>query len=194
MQKVFYTTIAAFMVALSLNAQTTAQTPSVKTEEIVTKRVIIREMEKTINGKKMEVTFKNDEVTALKVDGKNVPKASWSKFQTEIDELRSSAIAMDHDPEQGANSEVKILSAEDADLSAEQKATQVAIENELISDNLIEKDKSYKLMLSEKSMSVNGKTVSQGMLDKYISIYYTNSGEQRCEKCQFKMQLNKRAK
>ena len=192
MKKGFYTTFAAFMLAFSLNAQTPT-TPSVAGQEIE-QRTISREMEKTINGKKWALTLKNDEVASVKVNGKVLPKAAWAKYQNEIDDLKASAYTLDPDvsnvPKGGIIRTQDIQVSDGGDLTPEQKATQRAIEDEMLKQGLIE-TRAYKLVLSDKTMIVNGKTMSKETTDKYIAIYYANSGEQKCEGCTFKIQVNK---
>lgn len=193
MKKGFYTTLAAFMLAFSLNAQTPTA-PSVSAPQDIEKRTIVREMEKTINGKQWILVLKNDEVTELKLNGKTLSKSVWAKYQNEIDDLRASAYALDSD-EKDASNEKKVIRTKDiqidgGDLTSEQKATQHAIEEALLSDGLI-KSATYSLFLSDKTMSLNGKTMSKEITDKFIAIYFDNSGEQKCEGCTFKFQINK---
>lgn len=193
MKKGFYTTLAAFMLAFSLNAQTPTA-PSVSAPQAAEKRTIVREMEKTINGKQWILTLKNDEVADVKMNGKTLAKKDWTKHQSEIDDLRASAYALDTD-EKDAPNEKKVIRTKDiqidgGDLTSEQKATQHAIEESLLSDGLI-KSVTYSLFLSDKTMTLNGKTMSKETTDKYIAIYFASSGEQKCEGCTFKFQINK---
>lgn len=195
MKKGFYTTLTALALAFSLQAQTPT-TPSVSAPENIEKRTTVREMEKTINGKQWTLILKNDEVAEVKVNGKAVPKSTWTKYQSEIDDLRASAYALDTD-EKDASEGKKVIRTRDiqidgGDLTAEQKAAQHAIEEALLGEGLI-KAGTYSLFLSDKTMSLNGKTMSKETADKYIAIYYANSGEQKCEGCTFKFQINKQA-
>ena len=195
MKKCFYTSFAALFFTFSLCAQST-MSPSVSAQEGV-KRTVSRMMEKTINGKKWELTLVNDEVEEVKVNGKKLPKSAWAKYQTEVDDLRASAYDLDPEasnvPKDGIIKEQEVIMSDGGDLTPEQKATQRAIEDEMMNDKLI-KERSYQLVLTEKTMSVNGKTMPKETIDKYIIIYYTYSGEQRCEGCRFKIQVNKQAK
>ena len=192
MKKSIYLFFASAFVAFSLNAQTPA-TPSVSEPEIV-KRTVSRVMEKTINGKKWELTLNNDEVAEVKMSGKKLPKSTWTKYQTEIDNLRAAAYEVDPDasivPKDGIIKSQEVFMSDGGDLTPEQKATHKAIEDELMNDKLIA-ERSYKLVLTENSMSVNGRTMSKETVAKYIILYYTYSGEQRCEGCRFKVQVNK---
>lgn len=195
MKKCFYTSFAALFFTFSLCAQSTMP-PSVSAHEGV-KRTVSRMMEKTINGKKWELTLVNDEVEEVKVNGKKLPKSAWAKYQTEVDDLRASAYDLDPEasnvPKDGIIKEQEVIMSDGGDLTPEQKATQRAIEDEMMNDKLI-KERSYQLVLTEKTMSINGKTMPKETIDKYIIIYYTYSGEQRCEGCRFKIQVNKQAK
>jgi hypothetical protein len=193
-KSIYLLTIALFLVC-SLKAQT----PTTPSESQVVKHTISRVMEKKIDGKNWELTLTNDEVTDLKLNGKKLPKASWSKHQAEIDNLRSTAYEMDPVlPNNSENPDSTMIKVEDVqvtgngDLSPEEKATHKVIEDELMNDKLIT-NRTYNLVLTESTMTVNGKAVSKEIMDKYIIIYYTHSGEQRCEGCKFKIQLNKKA-
>ena len=194
MKKVFYAAFIALLQGLALTAQTTTPTPTVSEPQVV-KHVLTREMEKTIDGKKWVLTLQNDEVADLKLNGKKLPKAAWAKYQKEIDDLRSSSYQLD--PEATSSDtdkmvkEAEIHLKDGGDLTPEQKAAQNAIEAEMLNDKLIGKD-NYQLVLSEKMMMVNGKKMPQSTLEKYVGIYYANSGEQACEGCHFKIQVNKK--
>lgn len=195
MKKCFYTSFAALFLTFSLFSQST--TPPSVSEQAEVKRTVSRVMEKTINGKKWELTLVNDDVTEVKVNGKKLPKSAWAKYQTEVDDLRASAYDLDPEASKatkdGIVKEQEVAISDSGDLTPEQKATQRAIEDEMMTDKLI-KERSYQLVLTEKTMSVNGKTMPKETIDKYIIIYYTHSGEQRCEGCRFKLQVNKQAK
>jgi hypothetical protein len=188
-------TIFLFLATLFLTFSLNAQTPSVSQSEPVIKRTVSRVMEKTIDGKQWEVTLNNDEVAEVKMAGKKLPKSAWAKYQSQIDNLRSAAYEMDPEapivPKEGTLHNAEVHLADGGDLTTEQKATHKAIEDELMSDKLIA-NRTYKLLLTENSMVINGKTMSKEMTDKYITLYYAHSGEQRCEGCRFKIQLNKK--
>ncbi len=194
MKKSIFLFGTALLSAFSIQAQTPT-TPSVS-EPVVVKHTISRIMEKTINGKNWELTLNNDEVADLKLNGKKMPKSTWTKYQAEIDNLRSAALEMDPEVmKDNKNTTTKVhdvLLSDSGDLTPEQKATHKAIEDELMNDKLIN-ERVYKLTLTENSMLVNGKTMSKEVTDKYIILYYTYSGEQRCEGCRFKIQMDKKA-
>jgi beta-galactosidase beta subunit len=65
------------------------------------------------------------------------------------------------------------------------------IEDAMIADGLVKENRVYKLVLTEKQMTVDGKVMSKEVHEKYVNIYYTYSGEQACEGCHFKMSTNK---
>ncbi len=193
MKKGFYATYAAFLLAFSLHAQTST-TPAA-TGAATEKRSIVREMEKTIDGKKWELRLQNDEVTDVRVNGKALSKSTWSQYQTQIDDLRASAYALDADSPMSKDSsyqiKVKDIQLTDGGLTPENIATQNALEDALLSESLI-KTRSYTLLLTEKSMVVNGKTMSKEIRDKFIDIYYAHAGEEKCTGCTFKFQINKK--
>jgi hypothetical protein len=191
MKKGFFTTIAAFMLAFSLHAQSTTA-PSVAVQE-TERRTVAREMEKTINGKKWELSLQNDEVAEVKVDGQTLPKSTWTKYQAEIEDLRSSAYALDANMStpNGNSFKIQEYNTTDGGLTPEHKATQNALEESMLGDGLI-KTRSYKLVLTEKAMVLDEKTLSKATRDKYIAIYYTYSGETKCEGCTFKFQVNRK--
>jgi hypothetical protein len=193
MKKGFYTTLAALAMAFSLHAQTPT-VPSVSAPQDIEKRTISREMEKTINGKKWALVLKNDEVASVKINGKILPKSAWTKYQTEIDDLRASAYALDPDvsgvPKDGIIKTQDIQLSDGGNLTPEEKATQHALEDEMLKQGLIA-TRAYKLILSDKSMILNGKTMPKETMDKYIAIYYTYSGDPKCTGCTFKFQIDK---
>lgn len=177
-----YLTLSAFALSLSLNAQTSSSVSLQDAE----KRIVVREMEKTIDGKNWVLTLKNDKVEDVTVNGEKLAKSSWSKYQNEIDDLKASAYKLDSN-----NANVsKDISIESGELTSEQKSAQNAIEDELLKQGLI-KTKNYKLTLSDKAMILDGKTLSKEVMNKFIKIYYTYTGESQCDGCTFKFQVDK---
>jgi hypothetical protein len=164
-----------------------AQTPEVK-------RSITRVTEKKINGKNYELTLKDDEVAKLKINGKVIPKAQYAKFQDQIDQLKVGAYEMEAEKTSVAGdkyvSAQEIYLSDGGDLTPEQKTTNNMVEEELLKDGLIT-ERSYKLDLNDKEMLLNGKALSKTLHDKYTEIYYTYSGEKRCEGCRFRLKLDK---
>ncbi|MBL7816938.1 MAG: hypothetical protein JNL70_18085 [Saprospiraceae bacterium] len=199
MTKILYTALVLVLATALSNAQTPTPPSVSEPASEAFKRTTSRVMEKTINSKKWELTLTNDEVSEVKINGKKLPKAAWSKYQTEIEDLRSSAYALDTEMNNGMSKDSSILKVEDvvvatAGLTEEQKGTQNALEEALLSDNLISNRESYNLLLTEKIMKLNGKIMPQSTLDKYVNIYYTTSGDTRCAGCTFKFQVNKQPK
>jgi hypothetical protein len=200
MKKGFYATCAAFLLAFSLHAQTkTTPLPedwdasTLTTGTTTQKRSIVREMEKTIDGKKWELRLQNDEVAEVRVNGKSLAKSTWPQYQTQIDDLRAASYALDADSPMSKDSsyQIKDIQLTDGGLTPENKATQNALEDALLNESLI-KTRSYKLILTEKSMIVDGKTMSKEVRDRFIDIYYAHAGETRCAGCTFKFQINKK--
>jgi hypothetical protein len=157
-------------------------------------RSVTRVMEKKINGKKWELTLKNDEVLKVKVNGKVLPKAQYAKFQSQIDELKVGAYEMETDKTLVEGDKYvtaqEMYLADGGDLTPEQKTTNTMVEEELLKDGLIT-ERAYKLDLSDKGMVLNGKTLSKTLHEKYTEIYFMYSGEKRCDSCRFRLKLDK---
>jgi hypothetical protein len=158
------------------------------------KRSVTRVTEKKINGKNWELTLKNDEVDKLKINGKLVPKAQYAKYQSQIDELKVGAYEMEADQTLVAGdkyvSAQEIYLADGGDLTQEQKNTNAMVEEELLKDGLIT-ERAYKLDLNDREMLLNGKALSKTLHEKYTEIYYSYSGEKRCDNCRFRLKLDK---
>ena len=206
MKKGTFLTLAACFATTILTAQQPAATVKVtqeakvistSAEPTVIKKSVSRTIEKTINGKRFELTLTNDVVSEVKINNKRLNKDFYGKYQSQIDELRSAAYEMDTEtPFVGADKSVTsqdIQTVGNADLSSDQKAANAMIEETLLADGLI-KDRAYRLELTEKAMTLDGKTQPKETHDKYINIYYTYSGETRCNDCRFKFKISKQAK
>ena len=207
MKKERFLILAACLIATILTAQQPTATTLKKNEEAkvistsaqptVIKKSVSRTIEKTINGKRFELTLTNDVVSEVKINNKRLNKDFYGKYQSQIDELRSAAYEMDTEtPFVGADKSVTsqdIQTVGNADLSSDQKAANAMIEETLLADGLI-KDRAYRLELTEKAMTLDGKTQPKETHDKYINIYYTYSGETRCNDCRFKFKISKQAK
>jgi hypothetical protein len=164
--------------------------------ELPVTRTINREIEKTIKGKKWVLKTTNGEVTEVKLSGKKLPKSNWAKYQAEIDELRASSIDTESEINLGEGKVIKasdIHISEGGALSPEQKAAQSALEDEMLRDKYIH-ERAYKMMLSDKIFILNGKTMPKDVHERYVNIYYTYSGETRCEGCRFKVEVDKQTK
>jgi hypothetical protein len=157
-------------------------------------RSVTRVMEKKIDGKKWELTLKNDEVLKVTINGKVVPKAQYAKYQSQIDQLKVGAYEMEADKTLVESdkyvSAQELYLADGGDLTPEQKTTNEMVEAELLKDGLIT-ERSYKLDLNDKQMVLNGKTLSKTLHEKYTEIYYMYSGEKRCDSCRFRLKLDK---
>jgi hypothetical protein len=174
-------------------AQTTRMTAK-SVEVSPDKRHVTRTVEKVINKKRWELTLKNDEVVNVKIAGKTLGKAYYAKHQAEIDELKVAAYDMQTSSGEVGQEVFKLSEYKNssAPMSEEEKTASKMIEDALVQDGLVKDDnRFYRLVLTDKLMTVDGKTMSKEMHQKYASIYYTYSGEQACEGCHFKMSTNK---
>ena len=157
------------------------------------KRNVTRTVEKVINKKKWELTLKNDEVTNVKIAGKTLGKAYYGKYQSQIDELKVAAYDMQTSSGELGQEVFKLSDYQNssAPMSEQEKSATHMIEEAMIQDGLIKENRVYKLVLTDKQMTVNGKAISKEMHQKYVNLYYTYSGEQACDGCHFKMSTDK---
>lgn len=157
------------------------------------KRNVTRTVEKVIDKKKWELTLKNDEVTNVKIAGKTLAKAYYGKYQAQIDQLKTAAYDMQTSSGELGQDVFKLSDYQNssAPMSEQEKNATNMIEEALIQDGLIKENRVYKMVLTDKLMTVNGKAISKEMHQKYVNLYYTYSGEQACDGCHFKMSTDK---
>jgi hypothetical protein len=174
---------------LAQNTQLTAKSVEVTPD----KRTTTRTVEKVINKKRWELTLKNDEVTQVKIAGKILGKAYYAKHQAEIDELKVTAYDMQTSSGEVGQEVFKLSEYKNssAPMSEEEKTASRMIEEALVQDGLIKDAAAYKLVLTEKAMTLNGNILPKTTHEKFVNIYYTYSGEKACEGCHFKMSTNK---
>ncbi len=187
-----------FLILVMFSTKTFAQTAHMMTAKSVEvspdKRNVTRTIEKVINKKRWELTLKNDEVTNVKIGGKTLGKAYYAKHQAEIDELKVAAYDMQSSSGELGQEVFKLSEYQNssAPMSEQEKTASKMIEDALVQDGLVKDDnRFYRLVLTDKLMTVDGKSMSKEMHQKYVGIYYTYSGEQACEGCHFKMSTNK---
>lgn len=175
--------------SLAQNTQMTAKSVEVSPD----KRNVTRTVEKVINNKRWELTLKNDEVTQVKIAGKILGKAYYAKHQDAIDELKVAAYDMQTSSGELGQDVFKLSEHQsgNAPMSEEEKTASRMIEDALVADGLVKENRVYRLVLTEKQMTVEGKVMSKEVHEKYVNIYYTYSGEKACEGCHFKMSTNK---
>jgi hypothetical protein len=157
------------------------------------KRHVTRTVEKVIDKKKWELTLKDDVVTNVKIAGKTLGKAYYGKYQSQIDQLKVAAYDMQTSSGELGQEVFKLSEYQNssAPMSEQEKNATNMIEDALVQDALIKEDRFYKLVLTEKQMTVNGKVMSKEVHQKFVNLYYTYSGEQACEGCRFKMSTDK---
>ena len=177
-------------------AQMTAQKANMTAKSVEVspdKRSVTRTVEKVIDKKKWELTLKNDEVANVKIAGKTLGKAYYGKYQSQIDELKVAAYDMQTSSGELGQEVFKLSDYQNssAPMSEQEKNATYMIEEAMIQDGLIKENRVYKLVLTDKLMTVSGKTIAKDMHQKYVNLYYTYSGEQACEGCHFKMSTDK---
>ena len=157
------------------------------------KRTVTRTIEKVIDKKKWELTLKNDEVTNVKIAGKTLGKAYYGKYQEQIDQLKTAAYDMQTSSGELGQDVFKLSDYQNssAPMSEQEKNATKMIEDALVQDGLIKESRVYKLVLTDKLMTLNGKAVSKEMHQKYVNLYYTYSGEKACDGCHFKVSTDK---
>lgn len=157
------------------------------------KKDVTRTIEKVINKKKWELTLKNDVVTNVKIAGKTLGKAYYPKYQAQIDELKVAAYDMQTSSGELGQEVFKLSDYQNssAPMTEQEKTATTMIEDALVQDGLIKEDRFYKLLLTDKQMSVNGKVMSKEVHQKFVNLYYMYSGEQACDGCHFKMSTDK---
>lgn len=185
-----------FLFLAMLCAKTTAQNTQMTAKSVEVspdKRTTTRTVEKVINKKRWELTLKNDEVTNVKIAGKTLGKAYYPKYQAQIDELKVAAYDMQTSSGELGQEVFKLSEYQNssAPMSEEEKTATRMIEESLLQDGLIKEINVYKLVLTDKQMTLNGKTMSKEVHEKYANLYYTYSGEKACEGCHFKMSTDK---
>ena len=193
MNKLTFILLILVMFSTKIVAQATRMTAK-SVEVSPDKRNVTRTVEKVINKKRWELTLKNDEVVNVKIAGKTLGKAYYAKHQAEIDELKVAAYDMQTSSGEVGQEVFKLSEYKNssAPMSEEEKTASKMIEDALVQDGLVkDENRFYRLVLTDKLMTVDGKTMSKEMHQKYVSIYYTYSGEQACEGCHFKMSTNK---
>ncbi len=193
MNKLTFIVLILVMFSTKTYAQTTQMTAK-SVEVSPDKRNVTRTVEKVINKKRWELTLKNDEVVNVKIAGKTLGKAYYAKHQAEIDQLKVAAYDMQTSSGEVGQEVFKLSEYKNssAPMSEQEKTASKMIEDALVQDGLVKDDnRFYRLVLTDKLMTVDGKTMSKEMHKKYVDIYYTYSGEQACEGCHFKMSTNK---
>ena len=185
-----------FSILVVFTAKTMAQSANMTAKSVEVspdKRDVTRTVEKVINKKKWELTLKNDVVTNVKIAGKTLGKAYYDKYQSQIDQLKTAAYDMQTSSGELGQEVFKLSDYQNsaAPMSEQEKNATHMIEEALIQDGLIKENRVYKLVLTDKLMTVNGKAISKEMHQKYVNLYYTYSGEQACEGCHFKMSTDK---
>jgi Skp family chaperone for outer membrane proteins len=193
MNKLTFILLILVMFSTKTYAQTTQMTAK-SVEVSPDKRNVTRTVEKVINKKRWELTLKNDEVVNVKIAGKTLGKAYYAKHQAEIDQLKVAAYDMQTSSGEVGQEVFKLSEYKNssAPMSEQEKTASKMIEDALVQDGLVKDDnRFYRLVLTDKQMTVDGKVMSKEMHKKYVDIYYTYSGEQACEGCHFKMSTNK---
>jgi hypothetical protein len=187
-----YLLIILVMFSTKIMAQSTQMTAK-SVEVSPDKRSVTRTIEKVINNKRWELTLKNDEVTQVKIAGKILAKANYAKHQSAIDELKVAAYDMQTSSGELGQEVFKLSEHQSGNMpmTDQEKTASKMIEDALISDGLVKENRVYRLVLTDKQMTVDGKVMSKEVHEKYVNIYYTYSGEQACEGCHFKMSTNK---
>ena len=186
----FFLFLALFCTeAMAQNTKMTAKSVEVSPD----KRTTTRTVEKVINKKRWELTLKNDEVTNVKIAGKTLGKAYYGKYQAQIDELKVAAYDMQTSSGEVGQEVFKLSEYQNSSMpmSEEEKNATRMIEESLLQDGLIKEINVYKLLLTDKQMTLNGKIMSKEVHEKYVNLYYTYSGEKACEGCHFKMSTDK---
>ena len=186
----FFLFLALFCTeAMAQNTKMTAKSVEVSPD----KRTTTRTVEKVINKKRWELTLKNDEVTNVKIAGKTLGKAYYGKYQAQIDELKVAAYDMQTSSGEVGQEVFKLSEYQNSSMpmSEEEKNATRMIEESLLQDGLIKEINVYKLLLTDKQMTLNGKIMSKEVHQKYVNLYYTYSGEKACEGCHFKMSTDK---
>ena len=174
---------------MAQNTKMTAKSVEVSPD----KRTTTRTVEKVINKKRWELTLKNDEVTNVKIAGKTLGKAYYGKYQAQIDELKVAAYDMQTSSGEVGQEVFKLSEHQNSSMpmSEDEKNATRMIEESLLQDGLIKEINVYKLLLTDKQMTLNGKIMSKEVHQKYVNLYYTYSGEKACEGCHFKMSTDK---
>lgn len=185
-----------FIILVLFSTQSLAQSTQMTAKSVEVspdKRNVTRTVEKVINNKRWELTLKNDEVIQVKIAGKTLGKAYYAKHQAAIDELKVAAYDMQTSSGELGQDVFKLSEHQsgNAPMSEEEKTASKMIEDALIADGLVKEDRVYRLVLTDKQMTVEGKVMSKEVHEKYVNIYYTYSGEKACEGCHFKMSTNK---
>ena len=186
----FFLFLALFCTeAMAQNTKMTAKSVEVSPD----KRTTTRTVEKVINKKRWELTLKNDEVTNVKIAGKTLGKAYYGKYQAQIDELKVAAYDMQTSSGEVGQEVFKLSEYQNSSMpmSEEEKNATRMIEESLLQDGLIKEINVYKLLLTDKQMTLNGKIMSKEVHEKYVNLYYTYSGEKACEGCHFKVSTDK---
>ena len=186
----FFLFLALFCTeAMAQNTKMTAKSVEVSPD----KRTTTRTVEKVINKKRWELTLKNDEVTNVKIAGKTLGKAYYGKYQAQIDELKVAAYDMQTSSGEVGQEVFKLSEYQNSSMpmSEQEKNATRMIEESLLQDGLIKEINVYKLLLTDKQMTLNGKIMSKEVHQKYVNLYYTYSGEKACEGCHFKVSTDK---
>ncbi len=186
----FFLFLAMFCTKMmAQNTRMTAKSVEVSPD----KRTTTRTVQKVINKKRWELTLKNDEVTNVKIAGKTLGKAYYGKYQSQIDELKVAAYDMQTSSGEVGQEVFKLSEYQNSSMpmSEDEKNATRMIEESLLQDGLIKEINVYKLLLTDKQMTLNGKIMSKEVHEKYVNLYYTYSGEKACEGCHFKMSTDK---
>ncbi|MEY4934574.1 MAG: hypothetical protein RIS64_933 [Bacteroidota bacterium] len=155
------------------------QTRAVKSERVLTGRK---------EGKTFELTLSDGTLTQLRVDGRNVSKSEFYKYETLTNEIIA-------DMNAHAEARLSIPHLPATPQVGEAMPTGSAIEDKSILENLTQdglmppNSREVTLKLTAKQFWVNGKEQSESVFQKYKSLIEAQRGRQICSGCEVEMSL-----
>ena len=155
------------------------QSRSIKSERVLTGRK---------EGKNFELTLSDGSLTQLRVDGRNVSKSEFYKYETLTNEIIA-------DMNANAEARLSIPHLPATPQVGEPMPTGSAIEDKSILENLTQdglmppNSGEVTLKLTAKQLWINGKEQSESVFQKYKSLIEAQRGRQICSGCEVEMSL-----
>ena len=155
------------------------QSRSIKSERVLTGRK---------EGKNFELTLSDGSLTQLRVDGRNVSKSEFYKYETLTNEIIA-------DMNANAEARLSIPHLPATPQVGEIMPSGAAIEDKSILENLTQdglmppNSGEVTLKLTAKQLWINGKEQSESVFQKYKSLIEAQRGRQICSGCEVEMSL-----
>jgi len=142
----------------------------------------VREIKINDDDGSLHLKFKNDKVIKLRIDGRTISPSDYKNHQALIDEHREKSEDQSETNREPAN---------------EKKDMQEVLEDNLrdyLSDNDILNSYVYDLKLTSQKVVLNGKRLSEGVLDNCLDIFEDTAGYSLTKGSCFEVKITSKSK